>query len=77
MPLCRAVASVVHCQALLYILGSFFSLGLSATALLFFYRVRAVYGNGKIITAFFGFTWVGDDGEENSQSNKQPMTASR
>lgn len=33
-------------------------LAVPSTSLLFFFRVRAVYGNSKIITAFFGFVWV-------------------
>jgi hypothetical protein len=51
-------ASVQHCQALLYILGSFSILGMCSMSLLFFYRVRAVYGKSKIITYVFGFLWV-------------------
>jgi hypothetical protein len=54
----RIVAPVADCQALQNILGSFFALGLSSTSLLFLSRVRAVYGNSKIITAFFGSMWV-------------------
>ena len=52
------VASVKHCQAVLYILGSFSILGMCSTSLLFFYRVRAVYGQSKIITFVFGFLWM-------------------
>jgi hypothetical protein len=33
-------------------------LGMCATSLLFFYRVRAVYGNSKAVTAIFGFLWA-------------------
>jgi hypothetical protein len=42
----------------LYIIGTTFMLGVTTTSLLFFYRVRAVYGNSRIATAFFGFLWV-------------------
>ncbi|KIM78349.1 hypothetical protein PILCRDRAFT_75720, partial [Piloderma croceum F 1598] len=52
------VAPVADCQTLQNILGSFFALGLSSTSLLFLSRVRAVYDNSKIITAFFGSMWV-------------------
>jgi hypothetical protein len=52
------VAPVADCQTLQYIIGSFFALALSSTSLLFFSRVRAVYGNSKIITVFFGLMWV-------------------
>jgi hypothetical protein len=37
-------------------------LSLSATSLLFFYRVRAVYGNSIIITGVFGFLWMASSG---------------
>lgn len=52
------VASVPHCQTLLYILGSFSILGMCSTSLLFFYRVRAVYGNSIFVTYSFGFLWA-------------------
>ena len=58
MSTCWVVGSVAHCQALLYVIGGSFALGLSSTSLLFFFRVRAIYGNSRIITAFFGFMWV-------------------
>ena len=54
----RIVASVANCQTLEYVIGSFYALGLSSTSLLFLSRVRAVYGNSKIITAIFGSMWV-------------------
>ena len=56
--MCGIVASVQHCQTLLHISVSFLMLGICCTSLLFFYRVRAVYGNSKIITGFFGFLWL-------------------
>ena len=37
-------------------------LSISSNSLLFFYRVRAVYSNSTIITAFFGFLWVATSG---------------
>ena len=52
------VASVQHCQALLRVMQSFSTLSGCSTSLLFFYRVRAVYGKSKIITCVFGFLWV-------------------
>lgn len=42
----------------MYIAGAFYALSLSATALLFFFRVRAVYSNSKFVTAFFGGLWA-------------------
>jgi len=55
-------ASVADCQAFLYIIASSFVIAMPATSLLFFYRVRAVWGNSKIITAFFGVLWLGNLG---------------
>lgn len=56
--LIEIVAPVRHCQALLYILGSFVALCLSFTSLLFLYRLRAVYSNSKIIQGFFNLLWM-------------------
>ena len=58
MPTWASVGSVRHCQALLYTTGGFYALALPSTSLLFFYRVRAVYGNSRVITCFFGFAWM-------------------
>jgi hypothetical protein len=33
-------------------------IGVAATSLLFFMRVRAVYDHSRIITAFFGLLWL-------------------
>ncbi|KZP16264.1 hypothetical protein FIBSPDRAFT_794691 [Athelia psychrophila] len=52
-----AVAPVAHCQALEYIICSFYEVSLPATSLLFFFRVKAVYGNARVITFFFGALW--------------------
>ena len=35
---------------------------MSSTSLLFFYRVRAVYSDSKIIAGVFGFLWVATAG---------------
>ncbi|KZP07839.1 hypothetical protein FIBSPDRAFT_703963, partial [Athelia psychrophila] len=51
------VAPVAHCQALEYIICSFYEISLPATSLLFFFRVKAVYANGRVITFFFGTLW--------------------
>ncbi|KIM89283.1 hypothetical protein PILCRDRAFT_813213 [Piloderma croceum F 1598] len=48
-----------NCALLKYIEGIFFAIGGSATSLLFFLRVRAVYSRSRIITAFFGILWLG------------------
>ena len=55
---CGLVASVEHCQALIYLLASFAIPGMCCTSLLFFYRVRAVYGNSRVIALVFGFLWT-------------------
>jgi len=56
------VAPVLHCHALLYIIGAFLVLSMSSNSLLFFYRVRAVYGNSTIVTGSFGFLRVATSG---------------
>jgi hypothetical protein len=38
--------------------GSLLEIGVSATSLLFLFRVKAVYNNSRIITAFFGLLWL-------------------
>ena len=52
-----AVAPVAHCQALEYVICSFYEISLPATSALFFFRVRAVYNDNKIVTVFFGALW--------------------
>jgi len=52
------VAPVADCKTIDYIVESLYILSLSSTSLLFFSRVRAVYGNSKIITIFFGLMWA-------------------
>jgi hypothetical protein len=52
------VVSMDDCKALKYFKGSSLEIGVSATSLLFFFRVRAVYNNSRIITAFFGLLWL-------------------
>ncbi|KAF7973237.1 hypothetical protein HWV62_15737 [Athelia sp. TMB] len=52
-----AVAPVAQCQTLEYIICSFYEVSLPATSLLFFFRVKAVYGNARFVTLFFGILW--------------------
>ena len=52
------VASINSCITLKYMEGAFFEIGVPATSLLFLFRVKAVYNNSKIITAFFGLLWL-------------------
>jgi len=51
------VAPVAHCQLLLNFIAVFFVIAMPATSLLFFYRVRAVWSNSKVVSYFFGFMW--------------------
>jgi len=46
------------CKALKYIKGSLLEIGVSATSLLFLFRVNAVYNKSRIIAAFFGLLWL-------------------
>ncbi|KIM88427.1 hypothetical protein PILCRDRAFT_814319 [Piloderma croceum F 1598] len=50
--------SMDDCKTLVYIKGSLLEIGVPATSLLFLFRVKAVYNNSKIITAFFGLLWL-------------------
>ncbi|KIM88317.1 hypothetical protein PILCRDRAFT_814216 [Piloderma croceum F 1598] len=52
------VGSIDNCAALKYVEGIFFEISVPATSLLFFFRVKAVYNNSKIITLFFGILWL-------------------
>jgi hypothetical protein len=51
------VAPFVHCKSLTYILGGGLLVAVPSTSALFFFRVRAVYYNNKIVTVFFGSLW--------------------
>ncbi|KIM77145.1 hypothetical protein PILCRDRAFT_825699 [Piloderma croceum F 1598] len=52
------IASIDDCKVLKYMKGSLLEIGVSATSLLFLFRVKAVYNNSRIITAFFGLLWL-------------------
>jgi hypothetical protein len=45
---------VEHCDAVIYGVGACFVIAVPSTYALFFFRVKAVYCNNKIITIFFG-----------------------
>ena len=49
---------LAHCHATTLALGSILMLVIPSTSALFFFRVRAVYYNNKIITIFFGVLWL-------------------
>ena len=52
------VAPIDDCNALKYVGGMFLEIGVAATSLLFFIRVRAVYNHSRTITALFGSLWL-------------------
>jgi hypothetical protein len=47
-------APLANCQTWIYAIGGCFIVATPSTSALFFFRVKAVYNNDKIITAFFG-----------------------
>lgn len=40
-------------------IDSFYPLSLASISLLFFFRVRAVYGRTRLVTGIFGLLWLG------------------
>ncbi|KAJ7120368.1 hypothetical protein C8R44DRAFT_545991, partial [Mycena epipterygia] len=46
------------CSAAYVAFNSFYTVSLSATAFLFWFRVRAIYGGGRLITVIFGILWL-------------------
>ncbi|KAH7908553.1 hypothetical protein BJ138DRAFT_1157450 [Hygrophoropsis aurantiaca] len=51
--------SVGHCSAFQRAINISFPIATSSTGLLFFFRVRAIYGGTTLATAFFGCLWLG------------------
>ncbi|KAJ6497369.1 hypothetical protein C8R45DRAFT_982680 [Mycena sanguinolenta] len=47
-----------NCYAFEIAFDSFYPASTGATSLLFFIRVRAVYGGQRFVTYFFGFLWI-------------------
>ena len=37
---------------------TFFGIGILSTSLLFFFRIRAIYANNKLVVAFFALLWL-------------------
>ncbi|KIM88397.1 hypothetical protein PILCRDRAFT_255837 [Piloderma croceum F 1598] len=52
------VAPIDNCEILKYVQGGFGEIGIPATSLLFFFRIRAVYRHSRIITTIFGIFWL-------------------
>ncbi|KAF7362549.1 hypothetical protein MVEN_00603100 [Mycena venus] len=46
------------CQAAIITFTTFYPLSIGSTSLLFFFRVRAVYGGHHLVTLIFGILWV-------------------
>jgi hypothetical protein len=51
------VAPFVQCNVAKYVIGGGLIVDVSSTSALFFFRVKAVYCNNRIITVFFGLLW--------------------
>ncbi|EJC99632.1 uncharacterized protein FOMMEDRAFT_112698 [Fomitiporia mediterranea MF3/22] len=52
------IGSVGDCQALQVALAVCFVLAVSSTSLLFFFRIRAIFNDEKLVVALFGFLWL-------------------
>lgn len=50
--------SIPECNTALKIFDGFYPLSSASTSLLFFHRVRAVYGGHPFVTAVFGVLWI-------------------
>ncbi|KAJ7842934.1 hypothetical protein B0H14DRAFT_1020816 [Mycena olivaceomarginata] len=49
---------LANCRAAMVVFNSFYSLSAGCTSLLFFFRVRAIYGGQRIISWIFAFLWI-------------------
>ncbi|EJD00308.1 uncharacterized protein FOMMEDRAFT_91359 [Fomitiporia mediterranea MF3/22] len=52
------IGSVGNCQILQVTLAVCFTLAVSSTSLLFFFRIRAIFNQEKIVVVLFGFLWL-------------------
>ncbi|KZP08596.1 hypothetical protein FIBSPDRAFT_938926 [Athelia psychrophila] len=52
------VAPISNCHTMAHVTTVFFILSSNANNLLLFIRIRAVYGNSRSVTAFFGFWYL-------------------
>ncbi|KAJ7622683.1 hypothetical protein B0H17DRAFT_1290103 [Mycena rosella] len=46
------------CNTAYVVFTAFYPIGISASAFLFFFRVHAIYGGDRLVTAIFGFLWL-------------------
>ncbi|KAF7362523.1 hypothetical protein MVEN_00600200 [Mycena venus] len=53
-----ATHSLGDCQAAMFVLNSFYPLAIGSTSLLFFFRVRAVYGGQRLVSWVFVVLWI-------------------
>jgi hypothetical protein len=51
------VAPFAHCNIMIYVIAVGLLFVASSTSALFFFRVKAVYDNNRIVTIFFGSLW--------------------
>jgi len=52
------IGAVGNCQALQVAIGCCYAVGVPATSLLFFFRVKAIFNSNIYIVLFFGFLWL-------------------
>jgi len=55
---CVIVAPIDNCEMLKYVQGVFSEIGVPATSLLFFFRLKAIYMHSRIIITIFGIFWL-------------------
>jgi hypothetical protein len=53
-----SVTPIDNCEILKYLEGGFAEIGVPATSLLFFFRLKAVYRHSRIIITIFGIFWL-------------------
>jgi hypothetical protein len=52
------VTPIDNCGMLKYVEGGFAEIGMPATSLLFFFRLKAVYRHSRITITIFGIFWL-------------------
>ncbi|KAF8160238.1 hypothetical protein K438DRAFT_1619625 [Mycena galopus ATCC 62051] len=56
--LSQLVSYAGRCQAFEIALGVIYTVAIPSTSLLFFFRVRAIYGRTRAVTVVFGLLWI-------------------
>ncbi|KAJ6572466.1 hypothetical protein DFH09DRAFT_1312755 [Mycena vulgaris] len=49
---------LARCNTAFIVFNSFYPIAVSATAFLFLFRVRAIYGSSRFVTVIFGIMWL-------------------